>query len=107
MDKGDKKLLLKSLDVLSTMGHFAGEFASSINPLRYACAAILDLAELAAKYGAKDVKTKILRELRKIHKGCCEYESDKKGKRSQKERAKRQRVANKTLYAVKSLKWGA
>lgn len=104
MERSDKKLFLKSLEVLEDMGHFAGEFSPYISPLKNACNAILDLAEIASNYGLKDTRGKILRKLKKIEKGCSEYESEKKGKQASQEREKRLRVVRRTMEKVKSLK---
>lgn len=102
--RSDKMLLVKGLEVLETMGHFAGEFSPKISPLKNACNAIFELAEIASLYSLKDVKRKIPRLLKKIQRGCSEYESEKKGKQVSQERRKRIGIVKKTLEKVKSLK---
>jgi len=104
MNKSEKKLLTKGLEALETFASFAGQFSPNISPLKNACNAILELAEIALLYNLKDVKRKILRLLNKIEKDCSEYESEKKTKLVTQERLKRVTIVETTIRKVNSLK---
>lgn len=105
MDRSDKQLLIKALDVLETLASFAGEFGSYQSPLKNACNAIFELAEISSPYSLKGAKKKFVRVLNKVQKNCSEYDSDKTGKQASQQRNKRVAIVKKTLEKVKAISW--
>ena len=105
MDRFDKQLLIKALDVLETLASFAGEFDPYISPLKNACNAILELAEISSPYRPKGLKQKFMKVLNEVKKNCSEYDSEKVSKQASQQRQRRVAIVKKTLEEVKAMKW--
>lgn len=104
IDVADRKLFTKSLETLGILAGFAGEFNPNVSVLTDACKAFYEFAEIADRYKLKDMKDKILEELKKTKKDCSLYESEKKSEEIKQERAKRISVVSEIIERVKALK---
>jgi len=70
MNNEDKKLLLESLNVLSTVGEFNGEFSNTDKVIKKVCKNIYELSEIASWYKIKEFRAKAINTLNKIRKAC-------------------------------------
>jgi hypothetical protein len=99
----DKKLILKSIEPLGTLGSFSAEFNPDLRVLLNACNAFYELSEIAKWYKLKAVKEKIVKELIKIREDCSQYESEKKSVRIKNERLKRVDIVKRIIKKVRLL----
>jgi hypothetical protein len=76
VDSDDKKFLLKSLDLLETIGSYDAEISDDIKLklLRKVCDTIYELAEISSWYKFSDFLTKSKKILETIKKDCLKYE---------------------------------
>ena len=84
IDSEDKKLLLRSLDVLEVVGGFEAELSDTMSLLRKTCKKIYELAEIASWYKFDKFLNKSKRVLKSIKKDCLEYKPIQKNKNKDK-----------------------
>lgn len=99
----DKKLLLKSLDVLETIGGFEAELSGSTNVLKKTCNKIYELSEIASWYKFKNFLSKSRRVLNSIKRDCSNYESGRKTKTNEKLIKEKLEIVNGTIRSIKKL----
>jgi len=104
IDARDKRLILKSMEPLGTLGSFSAEFNPDLRVLSNACTAFYELSEIAKWYNLKGVNEKIVKELIKIRKDCSKYESEKKSVWIKNERLKRVNIVKRIIKKVKLLR---
>ncbi len=102
MYTNDRKLFLKSLDVLRNLGDFAAGH-SERTVLKNICDELYSFYEIASWYKFKKAKMSILKILERIKKSCFDFEDEKKTKSIFKERRERQKIIEKTLMDLKEL----
>jgi hypothetical protein len=105
MDSGDKRLLLEALEVLGTSASFAAEFNPNVAVLKNACTAFSDFSQIAVWYRSKEIKGRILKELRKMKKACALYEPQKGSSQINQARRRRTQLVEQTIKKLKSLEF--
>jgi hypothetical protein len=100
----DKRLILKSIEPLGTLGSFSAEFNPDLRVLLNACNAFYELCEIAKWYKLKGVKETIVKELIKIREDCSQYESEKKSVRIRNERLRRVDIVKRIIKKVELLR---
>lgn len=98
----DKRLLLKSLDILETIGGYGASISEDVKVLKKTCQKIYELAEISSWYKFKEFKDKALKILKKIRRECFELGTSKKAKKSISERLS---GIDETIEEVSKLKY--
>lgn len=70
MDTKDKKILLESLNTISTIGEFNAEFSDTDKVIKRVCRNIHELLEIASWYKVKEFKLRAIRTLKGIKSTC-------------------------------------
>lgn len=105
INAADKKISIRSLETIEILASYAAEFKPNVSLLTNACKTFHGFAVIAARYRLRELKKRIIKELRKIEKNCSQYESEKRSIQIKRERVKRINIVQNTIRKVKLLKF--
>lgn len=105
ISSNDKKLLLRSLDPLETIGGFEAEFSDNVKSLGKVCNKIYELSEIASWYKFREFLNKAKSTLDSIKKDCSQYKPPRGTKGDEEKLIKEKiKLVEETTQSIERLK---